>query len=682
MELAMNRTVECDEKLASQPSSGKRLELEFYQICDDQAMKENRTDGSGWEWCWAEHQRDWMDATPSRFAYRCLPLTIANQTGLWVKNPVTFTATWCGQENPHGIDFDFGVAGELWKSWITNLFGSGIITWNTPFLFRTRPAGSRLLVGGPANYFKDNLHPLTAIVESDWISMSFTMNWKIMRPGLPVRFESGEPLFQVIPLLSNACADLEAATVSYRRLDDDPDLARSYREWDRSRSQFQQQVKAGQIKNGEWQRDYFLGRDAAGRPVAPVHMTKVKSPQVKYDGSARPPMAAGCPATHSQAVPRNRQPAPEAPGPMPNRIHGATASDPIVADNGTVSVAASSASPRPQITDEWRRWIAENLLLGAFRESIVTRMTAEGLPGDESASAVDLALQSPFLKAAERIQNRLKKRDWLLACYRKLNRLRNRSGEIERRHKLPRGVFIDDYYSTGRPVIITGMMDDWPALRLWSLEYFAEKFGAREVDVQTGRNAAGATNYEANREKYRRKMIFSEYIDKVRSAGVTNDFYITANNNSSNRDALAELWDDIVQIPEYLDGDARSNGFFWFGPAGTITPFHHDLTNNLMAQVVGRKRVKIAPSWDMPLMRNFLHVFCEVDGRAMPPVPAPDAGQPQILECILSPGEILFLPIGCLHFVEGLDTSVTMSFTNFAIDDNDYASFYQTYGNV
>lgn len=27
--------------------------------------------------------RDWMDATPDRFAYRCLPLVIANQAG-WV----------------------------------------------------------------------------------------------------------------------------------------------------------------------------------------------------------------------------------------------------------------------------------------------------------------------------------------------------------------------------------------------------------------------------------------------------------------------------------------------------------------------------------------------------------------------------------------------------------------------
>src|SRR5206468_2367912 len=110
-----------------------------------------------------------------------------------------------------------------------------------------------------------------------------------------------------------------------------------------------------------------------------------------------------------------------------------------------------------------------------------------------------------------------------------------------------------------------------------------------------------------------------------------------------------------------LDGRDPLNGFFWLGPAGTITPFHHDLTNNFMAQVIGRKRVRIAPSWDMPLMANDYHVFSRVDGRETPPSPRPALDAPQILECILHPGEILFLPIGCLHFVEGLDISVTVS---------------------
>jgi hypothetical protein len=164
-----------------------RLEVMIYQIVDDGMLKKNRSDGSGWEWGWADWQRDWMDATPSRFAYRCLPLTIANQTGWWIKNPVGFTATWKGSSKPGEVDFRFDVSGEVWKDWINNQFGEGIITWNTPFLFQTKPAGSRLLVCGPINEFKAFAHPLTALIESDWMTMSSvpgdTTGWQcVCRP--------------------------------------------------------------------------------------------------------------------------------------------------------------------------------------------------------------------------------------------------------------------------------------------------------------------------------------------------------------------------------------------------------------------------------------------------------------------------------------------------------------------
>jgi len=330
------------------------------------------------------------------------------------------------------------------------------------------------------------------------------------------------------------------------------------------------------------------------------------------------------------------------------------------------------------VNDEWRRWIAENIMIGQSPDSLLEAMESSGFSADESSTEIKAALESPYVKGSQLLRNRLQKRDWLLAVYRKINRLHPSSAEIERRHRLSREAFLREYYTTNRPVIITGMMDDWPALRKWNLDYFAQEFGDRDVEVQMGRTAGA--NYEIEREKYMSSIRFGEFVEMVRAAGETNDFYLTANNNSSNRKVLSELWDDIVQIPEYLQSDSPG-GFLWMGPPGTITPFHHDLTNNFMAQVIGRKRVKIAPSWDIPIMRNYLHCFSQVDGRVVPPTVRPPLDEPQILELILNPGEVLFLPIGCLHYVHGIEISVTVSFTNF-IFDNDFSSFYSTYGPV
>lgn len=664
-----------------------QLEVGIYQIADDAMLKTRRTDGTGWDWCWADWQRGWMDGTPNRNAYRCLPLTIANQTGWWIKNPVGFSATWRGTGEPGSIEFRFDAAAETWRGWINDQFGSGIITWNTPFLFRTKPTGSRLLICGPANYFKANAHPLTAIIESDWMSMSFTMNWKLMIPDFPVRFEVGEPLFQAIPLVSNACADLESAVVSYQKLSDDPELNREYLEWHDGRRRFHELKAQGGVKPDDWQKDYFQGRDVAGREAATEHMRKVRPPRILMGPESASSRKGGAlpanPRTSSQPL----HPAMAHPGPEPRAVEMSA-----VATRGEAvsNAAAPAQDPRPvassqsvaatlRVDDEWRRWIAENLMLDAAPQTLIVVMTARGIAPEEAAREVDSALNSPYLRGSERVRNRLKKREWQLAVYRKINRLHPRSGEVERRHKLPRAEFLEDYYSTNRPVIITGMMDDWPALRKWTLDYFSAAFGDREVEVQMGRKAED--NYELHREKYLSRMKFADYVEKVRTAGVTNEFYLTANNNSHNKSVMPELWDDIVQIPEYLDGQNQPGGFFWFGPAGTITPFHHDLTNNFMAQAVGRKRVKLAPSWDLPLMRNDYHVYSNIDGVTTPPSPHPRLDEAQVVECILEPGEILFLPIGCVHFVEGLDITVTVSFTNFVFD-NDFASFYTTYQGV
>ncbi len=675
----------------------------MFQLVDDSLLKEHRNDGSGWDWGWADWQRDWMNATPNRHAYRCLPLTIANQTGWWIKNPVGFTAVWNGSYAPGSIEFEFDNTEIYWKNCINSQFGEGIITWNTPFLFRTKPEGSRLLICGPTNYFRKNAQPLTALIESDWMTMSFTMNYKIMTPDDPVRFEVGEPLFQVIPLIRNICADLEDSEVSYRKLVDDPEMFKAYKDWSEGRNKFHQAKANNEVKPDQWQKDYFQGRDPLGREAPSDHKTKLKPPRVIGRPSLPPSTVGlrlgGCPVNHQELVgePRraeheateNGHPVPSsATGPeTPMVIRSQVSSSGHQSEENTAELDAEIAAVRrvnsvasgPLIDDEWRRWIAENLMLDMTFESILDSMVAAGLDRQESAREIKMASESPYVKGADHLRNRLKKREWLLATYRKINRLNPESDIVPRRHKLSRGQFLDEYYSTNRPVIITGMMEDWPALRSWNLDFFAERFGDREIEVQFGRNAG--ENYEIEREKYLKTIRFSEFIEMIRTSGKTNDFYLTANNNSQNKKILAELWNDIVQVPEYLNGNDPLGGFFWMGPAGTVTPFHHDLTNNFMAQVIGRKKVKIAPSWDMPLMRNDFHVFSRIDGRVAPAQPQPGPDEPQILECILEPGEILFLPIGCLHYVEGMEISVTISFTNFLFN-NDFSSFYSTYHQV
>ena len=328
--------------------------------------------------------------------------------------------------------------------------------------------------------------------------------------------------------------------------------------------------------------------------------------------------------------------------------------------------------------DGWRTWLAENLAQGAQPDSLLGILTAQGFGAADVREEIAQARASPYFRVAEKLAKRLAKRDWVLDTRCKLARARPDWQRVERRHRLSRVEFLDSYYANNRPVVITGMMDDWPAMKKWNLDYFEKNFGDRVVEVMTGRNSDD--NYEIGRDKHLTKMKFSEFIEMVRKAGVTNDFYMMANNHSVNRGALDALWSDIGQLPEYLKADTPM-GYFWIGPAGTITPFHHDLTNNFMAMVTGRKRVKLVPSWDTPFMQNHMSYFSKLDGRPLTPTPNPAFGERQVVECVLGPGEILFLPIGWWHFVEGLDMAFMVSFTNFCID-NDFTTFFNTYHEV
>ena len=51
-----------------------------------------------------------------------------------------------------------------------------------------------LLGRGPAKTIKDGVAPLEGLIETDWATSSFTMNWKVARPFESIRFQKGDPI--------------------------------------------------------------------------------------------------------------------------------------------------------------------------------------------------------------------------------------------------------------------------------------------------------------------------------------------------------------------------------------------------------------------------------------------------------------------------------------------------------
>jgi hypothetical protein len=217
----------------------------------------------------APARRAWMDRTPERFANRCLPLMMANQAGWLVTLTEPVEVEWSGRDGHGEVDVS---GSERVKENVASHFGSGIVTFKLPFLFRTEP-GYNLLARGPANQPRDGLAPLEGLIETDWSFAPFTMNWQITRPRVRLRFDAGEAVCMLVP---SRRGELEAFEPRLRALDDDPELAEAYRAWRAGRDTFLRDLSAREdaaVKAG-WQRDYFLGRGPGDRE-APVHQTKM-----------------------------------------------------------------------------------------------------------------------------------------------------------------------------------------------------------------------------------------------------------------------------------------------------------------------------------------------------------------------------------------------------------------------
>ena len=218
----------------------------------------------------AERSRQWMNDTIDRFAYRCLPLAIANQVGWDVLCPVAFTAKWNGKETLNAIQIKFhGKESTL----ISSHFGDGILTFTLGYLFHTTKSHN-LWIKGPTNCPKDGIAPLEGLIETDWAPFSFTMNWKFTRPRHKVRFEVGEPICRILPYPRHYVRKFDP---QIKNIHQDAGLYNQYAEWRKSRATFIDDLKDANsdASKAKWQRTYLKGQNQTGNTFA-GHQTKIQ----------------------------------------------------------------------------------------------------------------------------------------------------------------------------------------------------------------------------------------------------------------------------------------------------------------------------------------------------------------------------------------------------------------------
>jgi ribosomal protein L16 Arg81 hydroxylase len=323
------------------------------------------------------------------------------------------------------------------------------------------------------------------------------------------------------------------------------------------------------------------------------------------------------------------------------------------------------------LDDGWRQWVAENRLRDCTPASMVETMVAAGLDRVECEAAVARIERDPAYLAGRKHQELLRKLESVVGNLQKLWQSAPTYAQVEKRSKLSKDEFVERYVRGCRPVVLTDMAADWPAMKRWSPQDLKQRFGHLDVEVQVERSAD--PKYEQNKLQHRRTVRLADFVDQVLRGGATNDYYLTANNEILRRPEFAPLLQDIGSLPAFCDrATLAQKCSFWFGPAGTVTPLHHDTLMLFHTQVVGRKRWRFISPLQTPLLYNHAGVFSPID------IDKPDLhryplyAQAQVLEVVVEPGETAYLPLAWWHQVTALDVSLSFSYSNLAVP-NDFS---------
>ena len=220
--------------------------------------------------------------------------------------------------------------------------------------------------------------------------------------------------------------------------------------------------------------------------------------------------------------------------------------------------------------------------------------------------------------------------------------------------------FKENYLKPQKPVIIKGLADNYPAGKKWTMDYIKDICGDVLVDVFDNSNSNKATAFTTPDLKMR----FSDYIDTLMK-----------NTPTLLRMFLFNMFKERPQLrkdfpcPKVFRGILGRIGFMFFGAKDIKVRIHQDMdmSNVMLTQFYGRKKVVlISPEYSRLLYKLPFNTHSLVDLDNPDYTKYPGLRYVETFECVLEPGDSLFMPSGYWHYITYLDGGFSVSYRKLA----------------
>jgi len=223
------------------------------------------------------------------------------------------------------------------------------------------------------------------------------------------------------------------------------------------------------------------------------------------------------------------------------------------------------------------------------------------------------------------------------------------------------------------PVILTDVVNKWPALTKWTDAYLVEKLGNLNVSVNLGKPGTlfgyGREGVESTGEM----MLFKEFVRRMYNDTMLHYINLQPPKRVEGEPTKRSDW-NLPQ--EYLGGDwsypdilfnKQVSTNFWMGPGGMVSRAHHDGSENFLCMIAGTKRFVILP----PTANAYMYAYENGPGAHFSQVDLDNPNYEQFpllknadafrTECMVSSGEILFVPPHWWHQVTSVGRNVAIN---------------------